>query len=90
MLVRGLRLEDGGIVRIEEAKGRLAKAIQEAAKEHGRPNAFYCGELHRLFNGPAPTLCGRIGRYHLAALWTELGGELWGNVPKYENGAFYV
>ncbi len=71
---------------IDEAIPKLARALQHAADEHGRPNTFSCGELQTLHGGPPAILAGRIGKdFNLRhRVWQALGGhEVWGSCPRY-------
>lgn len=78
---------------LEQARDLLAAALRRASDEHGRPNSFGPGELHRLYGGPVPLLAGRIGRRYIVSLWQTLGGsKAWGSCPVYaaDTRRFYV
>lgn len=40
---------------------KLVSALRDAIAEHGAPNNFPPGELHRMHGGPDPLMAGRIG-----------------------------
>lgn len=71
---------------LEQARDSLAAALLRAGNEHGTPNGFGCGELHRLYGGPGPTLAGKIGRRFLRALRDDMGIEH----ITYEAGVFRI
>ncbi len=61
-------------------RGDLAAAILQAIADHGYPNSFSCGELHRLYGAPRPTISGKLGSdtWHMSQLQkeTHLGRQL--------------
>lgn len=67
---------------------KLAGAIRRAFAEHGRPNSFGSGELHRLYGGPHHFPAVIVGKFHLEKLKAALGPE-WGDL-RYDGGRFYA
>lgn len=77
----------------DDAIKRLAKALRDAAEEHGRPNTFACAELETHHRGPPAMMAGRIGNSPELRhrLWQALGGSAgWGSCPAYSGRRFAV
>lgn len=82
----------------KEAVFLLAKAINKAVHDHGRPNTFYTSELEEEYGGPSKAWCNKIGRASMNPhhryfndLYAALGGYYgFGSAPTYHKGKFFV